>query len=60
MTWIWQVIFPLLHTLVFTLLWYGAVEKAGQWVSKDDVELKECFDKEYEEKKTTNLSRAVQ
>ena len=50
MTWIWQVIFPLLHTLVFTLLWYGAVEKAGQWVSKDDVELKESFDKEYEEK----------
>ena len=29
---------------------YGAVEKAGQWVSKDDVELKESFDKEYEEK----------
>ena len=37
-------------TTHFTLLWYGAVEKAGQWVSKDDVELKECFDKEYEEK----------
>ena len=48
MTWIWQVIFPLLHAL--PCFGYGAVEKAGQWVSKDDVELKECFDKEYEEK----------
>ena len=44
MTWIWQVIFPL------PCFGYGAVEKASQWVSKDDVELKESFDKEYEEK----------
>ena len=38
----------------------GAVEQAGERVSKDDVQLKESFDKEYEEKETNYLSGAVQ
>ena len=38
---------------------YGAVEQAGEGVSKDDVKLEESFDEEYEEQETEDLSRAI-